>query len=255
MLRSWDKAWSLEGLGGKKNMRKHEVQESFGQAVKRLRNRLGISQEELAGRAGLHRTYVSDVERGSRNISLASIEKLAGALETSLAHLFAQAGGVPAGTGGNRPVPGSNGLVDVLLIEDDPRDVEMTLAAFRRARLTNRIQAVRDGAAAMELLFGGGRPAGHRRQKALPGLILLDLNLPKIDGIEVLRRVKADERTRGIPVVVLTVSQHSRDIIECQTLGADAYLVKPVEFQNFSRLTPKLSLHWALLKPGIAASP
>jgi len=176
---------------------------------------MGISQEELAERANLHRTYVSDVERGTRNLSLESIERLARALEVSASALFSNpelhgVGAIPAN--GLR-----KDLVDILLVEDNADDVEMTLSAFKRARFTNRVHVVKDGAEALDYVFRRGK---HARGGAgeHPQMILLDLNLPKVDGLEVLRRLKADKRTRRIPVVILTVSQTGYDIAECRRL-------------------------------------
>jgi len=206
--------------------------------VKAQRIELGISQEELAHRANLHRTYISDVERGMRNLSLESIEKLAQALELSVSRLFARAGD------GGGPDP----FVEILLVEDNPDDVQLTLRAFRKARITNVVHVSRDGAEALDFLFATGAH-GRRTNQPLPGVILLDLNLPKVDGLEVLRRIKADKTTKDIPVVVLTVSNHDGDIAECRRLGAACYIVKPVGFKNFSEVTPLLRLDWALKKP------
>src|ERR1700704_4767059 len=144
----------------------------LGNAIKSTRSALGISQEELANRAGLHRTYVSDIERGARNPSLESVEKLADALELSLPMLFEKAG------------HGRNRLVEILLIEDNPRDVELTMRAFKKARLTNPIHVAQDGVEALNFLFATGRHAG-RKDHPLPDVILLDLNLPKKSGLEV----------------------------------------------------------------------
>jgi len=213
----------------------------FGVSVKNWRSRLGISQEELAGRAGLHRTYVSDIERGARNPSLESIDKLARALKISVATLFS-----PSRETGS-PGP-SDELVDILLVEDNADDVTLTLAALKQAKITNPIHAVRDGAEALHFLFCTG-PYAHRRTNNRPHVILLDLGLPKVSGLEVLRRIKADLRTRSIPVVVLTGSRHDRDVVASKQLGTEAYIVKPVDFRNLSEVTPQLSLHWALLKP------
>jgi two-component system, response regulator len=210
----------------------------LGTAIKTERSQLGISQEELANRAGLHRTYVSDVERGVRNPSIASIEKLAEALKLSVSALFERA------INGR----GSRDVVEILLVEDDPQDVKLTIRAFEKAQITNPVHVVRDGVEALDFLFATGSHA-HRREDRRPKIILLDLNLPKIDGIEVLRRIKADQRTRHIPVIVLTVSNRDRDIEECRRLGAETYIVKPVNFQNFSEVTPRLSLAWVLVKP------
>ena len=213
------------------------------------RNRLGISQEELAERANLHRTYISDVERGARNVSLASIEKLAHALQVSLPTLltYDEQTGAPTS-----PTPVEK-LVDILLVEDSEDDIDLTIRALRRANIANRIQTLRDGAAAVDYLFCTGEFA-QRRPNDRPQLILLDLGLPKMDGLEVLRRIKSDPRTSQIPVVVLTMSTRDRDILVSKRLGADAYIVKPVDFKGFSELAPSLNLQWALLKPARALS-
>ena len=206
------------------------------------RSRLGISQEELAGRAGLHRTYVCDVERGARNLSLESIEKLAHALQISVASLFSYES--PSAQPDARQIPG-NGLVDILFVEDDPSDVVLTLAALKN--ITNRVQVPRDGLAALDLLFGSGDALQPRRPDQ-PRLILLDLGLPKINGLDVLRRVKSDSRTASIPVVVLTASDSDRDLQISKRLGAAAYIIKPVGMNNLTEIAPQLSLRWALLK-------
>ncbi len=217
-----------------------EFKQFFGSSVKSWRNRLGISQEELAGRAGLHRTYVSDIERGTRNVSLENIDKLARALKVSVATLFDQP---------EKPsiLRSSEQLVDILLVEDNPDDVQLTLHALEKARITNPIEVVRDGAEALHFLFCTGS-FSHRQFAARPQVILLDLGLPKISGIEVLRSIKSDSRTRSIPVVVLTASRHDRDVRLSKQLGVESYIVKPVGFQNLSAVTPGLSLNWALMK-------
>lgn len=224
-------------------MAKSDLKHLFGSSVKSWRSRLGISQEELAGRAGLHRTYVSDIERGARNVSLESIDKLARAMKIPVATLFSQS---------DKPNPAgvSDQVVDLLLVEDNAQDEELTLQALEEAKITNPIHVVRDGADALHFLFCTG-PYAHRRSADRPQVILLDLGLPKISGLEVLRRIKSDTRTRSIPVVVLTASRHDRDVVlASKQLGTEAYIMKPVGFQNLSEVTPQLSLHWALLKPG-----
>jgi CheY-like chemotaxis protein len=207
----------------------------LGNVIRRERAALGISQEELAARAGLHRTYVSDVERGARNPSLESVEKLARALELSLSALFEKTTG------------GVTHPLEILLVEDNRQDVQLTIKAFKKAQLTNPIHVVEDGEEALDFLFAAGRHA-NRRDDPLPDVILLDLNLPKKSGLEVLRRIKAAPRTKDISVVVLTVSDRVRDVDECEELGADAYIVKPVGFENFSQITTRLSLGWMLVK-------
>ena len=215
-----------------------DIKALLGIAIKTERRGLGISQEDLAERAGLHRTYISDVERGVRNPSIGSVEKLARALQIPVSKLFEQARGANE----------AKQLVEILLVEDNPRDVKLTLRAFAKAQITNPLHVVSDGAEALDFLFATGSYA-HRWEDCQPKVILLDLNLPKISGLEVLRRIKADQRTQHIPVVILTISNRDRDINESRRLGAEAYIVKPVEFQNFSKITPRLSLAWMLVKP------
>lgn len=210
----------------------------LGMAIKTQRTSLRISQEELAHRAGLHRTYVSDLERGVRNPSMDSIEKLARALQLSVSTLFEQA------SKDNE----AKQTVEILLVQDNPRDVELTKQAFTQARITNPVHVVHDGTEALDFLFGTGAYAS-RRGDSNPQVVLLDLNLRKSGGLEVLRRLKADERTRDIPVIVLTASTRDRDIGECRRLGAAHYIVKPVGFHNFSEVTARLSLGWMLIKP------
>jgi CheY-like chemotaxis protein len=219
---------------------KSDFTKEFGAAVKRRRKQMGFSQEHLAERADLHRTYVCDVERGARNLSLQSIAKLARALETSVAALFP--------TAGLNDETLSDTCVDILLVEDNIDDVAMTLRAFKKARFMNHIHVVGDGAEALNYVFCRGKYA-RRQPQDRPFVILLDLNLPKISGIEVLRQIRKEKRTRQIPTIILTVSQKNDDISECLRLGAMAYIVKPVDFQKLIGVTPFLKLDWALLKP------
>jgi CheY-like chemotaxis protein len=208
----------------------------FGTTIKSKRSELGMSQEELADRAGLHRTYVSDVERGMRNVSLISIEKLAHALGLSVWRLFEKA------ANGDRV-----DQLEILLVEDEPNDIELTQRAFTRARIANPVHVVHDGLAALDFLFAKGAYA-ERQHKPLPGVILLDLKLPKLDGLEVLRRIRQDDRTRNIPVVVLTSSKFESDHAECRRLGITSYIVKPVDFRNFSEVTPQFEFDWKLVR-------
>lgn len=224
-----------------------DVQKGFGAEVKRRRIQLGFSQEKLAERADLHRTYVSDVEAGKRNPSLASIQRLTLALGASLGAIFASVEDV-AKAAGNDGAPPAPKLGDILLVEDNFKDVELTLAAFKQAKLTNPVQVVHDGADALDFVFCRGQYM-KRAKTERPQVVLLDLHLPKLHGLEVLRRIKADNYTRKIPVVVLTVSQRDDYIQEALRLGAQSYIVKPVDFQNFSESTSKLSFRWAMLGP------
>jgi two-component system response regulator len=224
-----------------------EVKKNFGASVKFWRSQLGISQEALAERSDMHRTYICDVERGSRNVSLETIERLAQALQISMSTLFSYKASPekPAA----RPVT-EDKMVDILLVEDNPDDANLTLHALNRANIANRIQVVHDGASALDYLFCAGAFA-DRHPWDLPQLILLDLNLPKIDGMEVLRQIKSNAKTRPIPVVVLTASNRTEDTMDSRKFGAEAYLNKPVDFRNFSEVVPKLNLQWAVLKTAV----
>jgi len=214
---------------------------------------LGLSQEELAERADLHPTYISSIERGVRNVSLENISKLALALEISVPALFeSQTEAVPKSKNGNGH---AKSVVDILLVEDNADDALLTLQAFREARFRNKVTVVGDGMEALDYVHGRGKHT-HRQSAGCPQLILLDLNLPKLSGLEVLRQLKADKKTQKIPVVILTISAKSSDMTECRRLGAETYIVKPVDFQRLSQATPRLNLDWVLVleKPPAARS-
>ena len=136
--------------------------------------------------------------------------------------------------------------VEILLVEDSPSDAELALHALKRHHLANRIEVVRDGAEALDFIFCTGAYA-HRNAQDNPKVILLDLKLPKVDGLEVLQRVKSDARTRMIPVVILTSSREERDIVESYQLGVNSYIVKPVDFEQFTEAVRQLGLYWLLL--------
>ena len=225
------------------------LQARFGAAIKAHRLRLGVTQEELAWRADLHRSYLADIERGGRNVTLCSIVNLAKALQITLGALLSHSLDLGAIDPQSEAIEGQG---EILLVEDDLSDVDMTLRAFKRAKLSNPVKVVRDGKAALDYLFRLGRYA--KRRPVLPQLVLLDLGLPKVSGIEVIRQMKANKQTQKIPVVVLTGSQDDTNIIECGRLGAENYLIKPVEFESFSKVTPKLGLHWTLVRPNAATS-
>lgn len=131
---------------------------------------------------------------------------------------------------------------ELLLVEDNPNDVELTLHVFEKHRLANRVKVARDGAEALDFLFSGG---WDRIQ--LPKAILLDLKLPKVNGLEVLGRIKSNSRTKSIPVVVLTSSREDQDLSRCYELGVNSYIVKPVDFSQFTEAIRQLGLYWLVL--------
>ena len=136
--------------------------------------------------------------------------------------------------------------VEILLVEDNPTDVELTLRALKKNNLTNKVHVVTDGAEALDYLFATGAYKEREIDKK-PKVVLLDLKLPKVDGLEVLKKIKADERTRNIPVVVLTSSKEEQDRIESYKLGVNSYIVKPVDFEQFTKSVQELGLYWLLL--------
>jgi two-component system response regulator len=140
----------------------------------------------------------------------------------------------------------NNRPVEILLVEDDPNDVELTLRALEAYHVTNKIHVVRDGAEALEFIFATDRYA-TRSSDPEPRVILLDLKLPLVDGLEVLRRIKSNDETRSIPVVVLTSSREERDVLESYELGVNSYIVKPVDFEQFSEAVRVLGMYWLLL--------
>jgi two-component system response regulator len=134
----------------------------------------------------------------------------------------------------------------ILLIEDNQDDEELALLAFRKSNIANKVVVARDGVEALDYLFGTGAHAG-RDVPALPQVVLLDLKLPKIDGLEVLKRLRADPRTRRLPVVVLTSSREEQDLIESYDLGANSYVRKPVDFAQFAEAVRQLQMYWLVL--------
>ncbi len=134
----------------------------------------------------------------------------------------------------------------ILLVEDNPDDVKLTLRALEKNRIANTVDVARDGVEALEYLSGTGRFAG-RDMSMTPQVILLDLKMPRMDGLEVLRRIRADERTKLLPVVILTTSSEDKDRIESYRLGANSYIRKPVDFSQFAESVRQLGLYWLIL--------
>ena len=136
--------------------------------------------------------------------------------------------------------------VEILLVEDNASDAELTIRALKKKNLANNLIHLKNGAEALDFIFAQGNYSG-RDPYSTPKVILLDLKMPKIDGLEVLRRIRADERTKTIPVVVLTSSKEDPDINTCYALGVNSYIVKPVEFDNFLKAVSELGFYWLLL--------
>lgn len=136
--------------------------------------------------------------------------------------------------------------VDVLLVEDNPQDAELTQRALQKHNLANKLYTVEDGQEAIEFIFGRGTYS-DRSVNRPPKIILLDIKLPKVDGLEVLRAIKGDDRTKHIPVIVLTSSREEKDIIESYKLGVNSYICKPVEFNEFIDAVAQLGLYWLIL--------
>lgn len=134
--------------------------------------------------------------------------------------------------------------VDILIIEDNPSDLELSLHALRKYNLTNNIEVVRDGAEALKTLF-------QNDARQYPKVILLDLNLPKISGLDVLRRIKSEPKTNSIPVVVMTSSREDKDLDKCYDLGVNSYVVKPVDFRQFTDAIQQVGLYWLLLNESL----
>jgi CheY-like chemotaxis protein/DNA-binding XRE family transcriptional regulator len=180
------------------------LQARIGAVVRVCRHNLGITQEELAWRAEMHRTYIADIERGARNVTLRSIANVSRALEITIENLFAHVTaphGAAALFGAKPPL---NGAREILLVEHDSAAAATTAEAFKRAKLSNPLRIVRDGETGLDYLFGTGQYL--KKKPVLPQLILLVLDLPRMSGSEFMRRTRRDERTRHIPIVLLTKS-------------------------------------------------
>jgi len=144
----------------------------------------------------------------------------------------------------------NNSEVEILLVEDNMTDAELTIRALRKVNLANRLIHLKDGAEALDFLFGRGEYA-QRVITQVPKVILLDIKMPRVDGIEVLKQIKAAENTKNIPVVMMTSSKEQPDISECYGLGVNSYVVKPVEFENFAKAVSELGLYWLLINETI----
>lgn len=138
-------------------------------------------------------------------------------------------------------------LVEVLLVEDNSTDAELTIRELKKHHMANKLVHLKNGEEAIDFIFATGKYAGTRDVENSPKVILLDIQMPKVNGIEVLQKIKADQRTRGIPVVMLTSSKEDPDIQKCYDLGANSYIVKPVNFEGFAEAIKNLGFYWLLL--------
>jgi two-component system response regulator len=139
-----------------------------------------------------------------------------------------------------------NTEIEIVLVEDNPHDAEMTIRALTKNKVMNKIVHLEDGAEALDFIYGTGKYTG-RNTAIKPKVILLDVKMPKVNGIEVLRKIKSDDRTKTIPVVMLTSSKEDPDVRTCYELGANSYIVKPVDFENFTKSIAELGVYWLLL--------
>ncbi|NUN70502.1 MAG: response regulator [Bacteroidetes bacterium] len=213
------------------------ILQQYGAIVREIRRERHISQEELAHQSDLHRTYITDIERGARNVSLRNIIRIAGALHVPLSEFFGRFEAKLRSDGR------LNGPVDILLVEDDESFIELTRHTLQQLNITNTLRVVRDGAEALRVLL----PEGAESKPAAPSVVLLDLTLPMVGGLEVLQQLRKDPRTATLPVVVLTVSVNESDRLQCRRLGVEEYLTKPIDVEAFAAVMKRLGFQMKLV--------
>lgn len=210
------------------------LQVRLGTAIRQHRQQLGITQEELAWRADMHRTYVADIERGGRNVTLRSVEHLADALKVSVADLLTEKFAIPVSRSN---FSRTECVGEILLVEDNSTDAELVVRAFKRAHLTNPVRTVGDGAEALDYL---NRTGQYRAYKAgCPQLILLDLNLPRISGIELLRQIKTNPRLGGIPSLFSRLRNMTRMSSNAVVWGRGIISSNPWNLKTSAGLFPR----------------
>ncbi len=225
-----------------------EILLDFGAAVKNKRGQLGLSQEELADRAKLHRTYVTDIENGHRNVSLESITKLARALNLSLVELFSKIeNNRNGGEAGKDENASFYKAVNILLVEDDSKHAELTMNGLAKNGITNPIRCVGTGEEALQILFED-EDGTTGKNRITPNVVFLDLSLPAMSGLDVLRLMRKDARTKSIPVIILTASRSDQDYRESIHLGVTAYITKPIDFLELANVIPAIGLSWLLVE-------
>ncbi len=224
----------------------------FGLVVKELRRERSLSQEELANRSDLHRTYITDIEHGSRNVSIKNILKIANAIGVSLHELFSRVERYSQSglTLVSQHLPNEKlhqrNPVEILLVEDDQSYIELTLHELQKARISNPIYIVRNGEEALQFLFRGN--ATEHEDVQSPKVILLDLNIPLINGFDLLEHIRKNKKTKDIPVVIITSSTSEVDKERCKRLGVEVYLTKPINMTDFEEIMSKFGFHWLLLE-------
>lgn len=219
------------------------IQLHFGLVVKEIRRQYRLSQEELGNLCGLHRTYITDIEHGTRNVSLKNIFRITRALNISLSEFFSRmerysssslhlVSHQPASVK-QTPLP-----IDILLIEDDQNFVDLTLHELQKGNIHNKVHVSRNGQDALDVIFGS--TFSDTSVKNIPRVVLLDLYLPFVNGIEVLERIRSNRATKDIPVVVLTSSTNQDDQRYCRTLGIEEFLSKPINVGEFNAVMQRL---------------
>ncbi|MBZ0185719.1 MAG: response regulator [Candidatus Obscuribacterales bacterium] len=200
-------------------------------AIRKRREEIGMSQTELAERAGLHRTYISNIERGSQNISIESLNRIAGSMDISISELLTQA---------EESARSKTATINILLIEDNPADVFMFKRCLSKTNLPTSLTVVSSGLKASEIL----KKIVHKSDIPLPEIVFLDLNLPGKSGHELLRELKENDDLKHIPVVILTTSSNPQDIKRTYGHYANSYLAKPVDPREFEAAINNVLNYW-----------
>ena len=214
------------------------IAEGLSEVIRERRLQLGISQSELSNKAGLHRTYISEVERGTQNLTIETLGKLADALETSVLILVEDA---------SRAVRFTENPIQILLAEDSAADIHMVERALKAAKMPTELVVLTDGRETLDYLT----QKGNHGASSLPDLILLDLHLPRKNGYEILKEIKIDNRLKQIPVVVLTNSESSVDVSKSYDLHANTFITKPVSQKKFQEAIHRVLDYWF----GVASLP
>lgn len=212
----------------KKGTQNNRLAEGLSEVIRERRLELGLSQSELSSKAGLHRTYISEVERGTQNLTIETLGKLADALATSVLLLMEDA---------SRATRFTDSAIQILLAEDSAADIHMVERSLKASSLSTVLTVITDGRETIDYLT-------QKEPAELPDLILLDLHLPRKNGYEILREIKADKRLKHIPVVVLTNSESNIDVSKSYELHANSFITKPVSQKKFQEAILKVLDYW-----------